>query len=97
MAQKQSKKKHVRSSSPQLKIQNSQSSQASQVSHRSRAKKYSKEETEALLEICDEFHGIINKNSNRDADKKNKERAWRNIKHAFDVACKSQAIHVGFI
>lgn len=77
--------------------QTTQAIQSTQATHRNRAKKYTTAESEALLKICNEFHGIINKNSNRDADRKNKDKAWATIKRTFDTTCKSQAIFVRFV
>lgn len=71
-----------------------QQSQSSQLTQRSRAKKYTKDETDALLQICNGFHAIINKNSNSDADRKIKATTWERIKTDFDTYCKSQGIYV---
>lgn len=66
-------------------------------SQRTRAKKYSKEESDALLVMCSEFHSIINKNSNSDADKKIKGKAWATIKHKFDAYCQTEGIYVSIM
>lgn len=71
-------------------------SESTQCSQRSRAKKYTKEETDMLVKICADFHGIINKNSNSTADIKQKTKAWQHIKRTFDKRCKSEAIFVSF-
>lgn len=71
-------------------------SQSTQCSQRTRAKKYTNAETDMLVKICADFHGIININSNKDADIKKKTKAWEHIKRAFDVRCKAEAIFVSF-
>lgn len=40
-----------------------------------RKKNYSSDECAALIKCSERFHGIINKNSNNEKDKKDKERA----------------------
>lgn len=72
----------------------SQNSQLSQKSQRKRSKNYSKDESEALMRICQGYHAIISKNSNRDADIKAKAEAWRSIKTDYDDHFKSQGIQV---
>lgn len=69
-------------------------SQLSQCSQRSRSKNYSKEETDLLIKICASFQGILNKNSNRDADVLMKQKCWDLIKRKFDEQCRIQAIYV---
>lgn len=91
---KKSKESDVSSSSSLHSVQHSQSTQMSKVSRRSRAKKYTQAETEALLQICDEFHRIINSNSNTDTERKIKASTWETIKEKFDTYCKSQGIYV---
>lgn len=59
-----------------------------------RSKNFSPEESEVLLSACDKFYEVINKNSNRDVDKKAKTNAWSKIKCGFDKYCKSQGIYV---
>lgn len=71
-----------------------ESSQQSNGSQRGRAKRYSKDEVEMLLKICADYHGILSKNSNSDADKKTKAKAWEKIKRTFDERCRSEAIYV---
>lgn len=71
-----------------------ESSQTSEVSQRSRAKNYSKEECEILVNICNKAHTIINKNSNSEADKKLKANAWTSIKTEFDTQCRAEGIYV---
>lgn len=68
-------------------LENSQNS-------KSRSKNYSADESAALIKCCDVFHAIINKNSNHDKDKKQKEAAWQQIKSNFIEYCKSQGIYV---
>lgn len=70
------------------------SSRNSQCSQRNRARKYTKEECEMLVKICDGFFGILSKNSNRDADVKIKKKTWETIKRTFDVRCRAEAIYV---
>jgi Myb/SANT-like DNA-binding domain len=72
----------------------SQQSQQSKSSQRSRAKKYSKDETDMLVKICLDYEPIISKNSNSDADKKIKAKAWEKIKCSFDTRCRSEGIYV---
>lgn len=71
-------------------------SQVSKCSQRSRAKKYTKEESDLLVKICSEFRKIIDINSNSTADVKNKKGAWERIKQKFDARCRAEAIYVSF-
>lgn len=64
---------------------------------RSRTKNYTPFECETLLKICDQYHTVINKNSNRDIDRKNKESAWQTIKNEFDERCKADGQFVSFL
>lgn len=94
------KKRVSSTSSPQtvqIDDENSQSSVRSTVAQRVRAKKYTKEECDALMMTCAEFHVIINRNSNSDADRKSKAKAWETVKHKFDLYCKSEGIYVSEI
>lgn len=77
--------------------QNTQFSDASPISQRTRAKKYTKDETDALLMFCAEFHGIINKNSSSEADRKIKSNAWETIKRKFDEHCQLEGIYVSIL
>lgn len=67
---------------------------ASQQTNKSRSKNFSDAECNVLLSACDKFYTIINKNSNRDNDKKAKTVAWSKIKMGFDQYCKSQGVFV---
>lgn len=67
---------------------------ANQQATKTRAKNFSEAECKVLLSACDKFHGIINKNSSRDKDKKAKSVAWAKIKAGFDGYCKSEGIYV---
>lgn len=90
-------KRSIRSASCFPSIQEEQDSESSQLSpkpQRARAKKYSKEESDALLMVCSEFHAIINKNSNSDEDRQNKAKAWEKIKSKFDTYCQAEGIYV---
>lgn len=71
-------------------------SQPSNFSKRNRSKNYTKEETDMLVKVCADFHGIISKNSSSDADKKIKDKTWETIKQRFDARCKAEAIYVSF-
>lgn len=64
---------------------------------RSRTKNYTAIECEHILKTCDKFHNIINKNSNRDSDKKTKEKTWQTIKIEFDERCKADGCFVSFL
>lgn len=78
--------------------QNSQSSQQpGRRAPRSRSKNYSKDEVDALLKSCNQFNGIINKNSNNNSDQQNKENAWEKIKKTFDKRCHADGIFVSVI
>lgn len=92
MATKSSAKKANKLNIVSQVLEDSQQSIVSRASQRNRAKKYSKAETDTLLKICAGFHGIINKNSNSDADRKIKTKAWEKIKQSFDSYCRSQGI-----
>lgn len=70
--------------------------ESSQSSQRSRAKKYTKAEIDMLVKVCADFHGIINKNSNKAADIKQKTKTWEQIKRTFDTRCRAEAIFVSF-
>lgn len=70
------------------------SSQLAQENTKNRAKNYSKIESDSLLKICDEFHLVINRNSNRDVDKQEKVKAWQKIKKRLDEFCQSEGIYV---
>lgn len=61
---------------------------------KSRSKNFTEAESSALLSACDKFYNIINKNSNRDCDKKAKNNAWLRIKSGFDQYCKSEGVYV---
>lgn len=63
---------------------------------RNRTKNYSAIECEHILRTCDKFHNILNKNSNRDADKKQKQNTWQTIKSEFDERCKADGCFVSF-
>lgn len=67
---------------------------ASKSSQRSRAKKYSKDETKLLAQICHQYDPIISKNSNSDADKKIKVKAWQEIQQSFEGRCRTEGIFV---
>ena len=69
----------------------------SKTSDRSRAKKNTKDETEALVRICNQYHAVINKNSNTDADRKAKAATWITIKENFNAYCQSEGIYVCFL
>lgn len=75
----------------------SQNNQSSQTSDRKRSKNYSKDETNALMKICQGYHGIISKNSNSKADKTAKANAWKSIKANFDKYFISQGIQVSIL
>lgn len=64
---------------------------------KTRSKNFCSFENESLLKTCDQFHSIINKNSNRTADIKQKTKAWITIKHEFDLLCKSNGLFVSVI
>lgn len=88
------------SSQSQTSQQNSQSSQQPQPQKRtlrSRSKNYTKEEIDTLLICCDSFNGVINKNSNRNVDQKNKENAWTKIKNTFHDRCHADGTYVSVI
>lgn len=57
---------------------------------RSRTKNYTTFECQTLLRLCDQYHNIINRNSSRDIDRKNKELTWQTIKNGFDERCKAE-------
>lgn len=61
---------------------------------KSRAKNYSSHECDALVECSERFRGIIDKNSNNERDKEEKERAWITIKEDFDEYCAAQGFYV---
>lgn len=64
---------------------------------KTRSKNFCSFENESLLKTCDKFHTIINKNSNRTADIKQKTTAWITIKREFDLHCKSNGLFVSVI
>lgn len=72
------------------------SSQKSNSSN-TRSKKYTTNECEVLMKLCEKFHAVINKNSNRDEDKKQKTKAWETIKKGFDFCCKADGMFVSTI
>lgn len=61
---------------------------------KSRAKNFSAEECLAVIKVCDRYYTIISKNSNRDKDRQEKQKAWDKIKAEYDLYCKSQGIYV---
>lgn len=67
---------------------------ATENSKKNRTANYTSEECEILLKTCDKYHGIINKNNNRDVDIKKKAEAWVVIKNEFDVSCRTEGIVV---
>lgn len=76
--------------------QDSQNLQLSQISAKSRCrtKNYTEQECEILLRCCNNFHNIINRNSNRDADQQNKKKAWVQIQKQFKELCGANGIIV---
>lgn len=71
-----------------------QKSQRTKCMKRGRAKKYSKAETNLLAKICHQYDPIIGKNSNSDAERKIKAKAWETIKGSFDARCRTEGIYV---
>lgn len=67
---------------------------ADQKASKNRSKNFTEAECNVLLSASDKFYTIINKNSNRDNDKKAKVSAWSQIKRGFDAYCKSTGIYV---
>lgn len=47
-----------------------------------RSKNFVEAECKILVEVCDKYFDVINKNSNREVDKTAKSQAWVKIKHA---------------
>lgn len=70
---------------------------ADQRTTKIRSKNFTEAECNVLLSACDKFYNVINKNSNRDKDKKAKIAAWSQIKAGFDAYCKSEGIYVSEI
>lgn len=48
-----------------------------------RAKNYSAQENKLLLQMCNRYHNVINKNSIKTSDKVKKEKAWQSISQQF--------------
>lgn len=63
---------------------------------RTRARKYSTDECNILMEVCDKYHAIINNNSIRDADKIEKAQTWKKIKTTFETRCRNDGIFVSY-
>lgn len=61
---------------------------------KNRSKNFTEAECKVLLSASDKFYSIINRNSNRDKDRKAKVSAWIQIKRSFDTYCKSTGIYV---
>lgn len=67
---------------------------STQSSQKVRGRRYSTEECNLLLLCCNKFHETINKNSSRDFDQKNKEKAWHKIQKDLEENCKAVGIPV---
>lgn len=87
-------KRITRSKTVDVELQHLEENETQVAQDRNRAKKYSADECKVLLVVCNKYHTILNVNSSRDVDKKNKQNAWQNIKKEFDVKCKSEGIYV---
>lgn len=61
---------------------------------KSRCKNFTENENNVLISACDKFHDVINKNSNRDADKAAKVNAWGKIKLGFDRYLQTEGLYV---
>ncbi|XP_031635462.1 uncharacterized protein LOC116348570, partial [Contarinia nasturtii] len=65
-----------------------------QGSSTKRSKNFSLAESTVLIKICDKFHTVITKNSNRDKDKQAKAKAWGKICAVFNKYCKDNKLIV---
>lgn len=75
---------------------NAGSSQNTTVS-KTRSKNFTEEECKVIVSTCGKHFDIINKNSNRDVDKKAKDQAWKKIQREFHAYCHTNGIFVSMI
>lgn len=82
---------------PEVSNENSTEQSQNATNSKLRSKNFTEEECKVIVSTCGKYFDVINKNSNREADKKAKDQAWAKIEQEFNAYCHAHAIFVSTI